>query len=63
MVPLILLAFWPTYFGNASATAASVGRLLDRPSPPLRLGTDPQTDELLEAYRKTQASFWPILER
>jgi acetoin utilization deacetylase AcuC-like enzyme len=49
--------------GLASATAASVGRLLDRPSPPLRLGTDRQTDELLEAYRKTQASLWPILER
>jgi acetoin utilization deacetylase AcuC-like enzyme len=49
--------------GLASSTAASVARLLDRPSPPLRPGVDPRTDKLLEAYRKTQASFWPILER
>ena len=47
--------------GLASATAASVGRLLDRPSPPLRPGTDPRTANLLEAYRRTQTPFWPVL--
>ena len=47
--------------GLASATAASVARLLDRPSPPLRPGTDPRTDKLLSACRKTQTPFWPVL--
>jgi len=47
--------------GLASATAASVARLLDHPSPPLSTGVDPRTDKLLEAYRKTQATLWPIL--
>ena len=47
--------------GLASATAASVARLLDRPSPPLRPGVDSRTDKLLDAYRLTQTPFWPSL--
>jgi acetoin utilization deacetylase AcuC-like enzyme len=49
--------------GLAAAAAASVGRLLDRPSPPLGSGADPRTDGLIEAYRKTQTPFWPVVER
>ena len=49
--------------GLASSVAASVGRLLDRPSPPLPPGADPRTESLLTAYRKAQAPFWPVVER
>jgi len=47
--------------GLASATAATVGRLLDRPSPPLAQGGDPRIETLLEAYRKAQAPHWAVL--
>jgi len=48
--------------GLASATAATVARLLDRSSPPLSEGVDHRTDKLIEAYRKTQTPVWRILE-
>ena len=47
--------------GLASATAATVARLLDRPSSTLSEGVDPRTDKLIEAYRKTQTLLWPVL--
>ena len=47
--------------GLASATAASVGRLVDRPSPSLDPTPDPRTDTLLAAYRKVQTPLWPVL--
>ena len=49
--------------GLAASTAASVGRLLDRPSPPLAPGVDSRTEGLLTAYRKAQTPFWPVLEK
>jgi acetoin utilization deacetylase AcuC-like enzyme len=48
--------------GLASASAASVGRLLDRPSPALASGTDPRLEKLIEAYRKVQAPHWSVVE-
>jgi acetoin utilization deacetylase AcuC-like enzyme len=45
----------------ASATATSVGRLLERPSPSLEATPDPRTDTLLAAYRKVQTPLWPVL--
>ncbi len=47
--------------GLASSTAASVARLLDRPSPPLRPAVDLRTDKLLDAYRQTQAPLWSVV--
>jgi acetoin utilization deacetylase AcuC-like enzyme len=47
--------------GLAASTAASVGRLLDHPSPALAPGADPRTESLLAAYRKVQTPFWPVL--
>ena len=38
--------------GLASASAASVGRLLDRPSPALASGTDPRLEKLIEATKE-----------
>lgn len=47
--------------GLADATAATVGRLMDRPSAPLAEGGEPRLDTLLDSFRKTQAPFWPGL--
>ena len=42
-------------------TPFAVARLLDRPSPPLRKGTGPRSDDLIEAYRQTQAPLWSVV--
>jgi acetoin utilization deacetylase AcuC-like enzyme len=47
--------------GLATGAAASVGRLLDHPSPPLGSGTDPRTDKLIDAYREVQGPLWSVL--
>ncbi len=48
--------------GLAGGAAASVERLLERPSPPLSGTADARTDTLLAAYRKTQAPLWSVLQ-
>jgi acetoin utilization deacetylase AcuC-like enzyme len=48
--------------GLAASTAATVGRLLERPSPALSAGGDPRTESLVAAYRKVQTPLWPVLE-
>ena len=48
--------------GIGQGAAALVGRLLDRPSPPLRPAPDPRTDALIGAYRQTQIPLWPALK-
>jgi acetoin utilization deacetylase AcuC-like enzyme len=48
--------------GLAASAAATVGRLLDHPSPPPGKGTDPRLERLIEAYRTTQAPLWSVLQ-
>ena len=47
--------------GIGQGATALVGRLLDRPSPPLNATPDPRTDALIGAYRQTQAPLWPVV--
>jgi acetoin utilization deacetylase AcuC-like enzyme len=49
--------------GLAASTAATVGRLLDRESPPMASGADPRTESLVAAYRKVQTPLWPVIKR
>jgi acetoin utilization deacetylase AcuC-like enzyme len=45
----------------AGAAAAVVGRLLDRPHAGPEPSAKPVAERLVESYRKTQASLWPVL--
>jgi acetoin utilization deacetylase AcuC-like enzyme len=47
--------------GIATSTAAVVGRLLDRPKPPLAGAAASGFDERLETLRATHAHHWPVL--
>jgi acetoin utilization deacetylase AcuC-like enzyme len=47
--------------GIAEASAAVVGRMLERPFPALEAAPRPGFDTLLEAYRTVHAKHWPVL--
>jgi acetoin utilization deacetylase AcuC-like enzyme len=49
--------------GLAASAAASVGRLLDRPSNALSASPDPRIKDLVAAYRTSQAPLWSVVER
>jgi len=47
--------------GLAGATAASVGRLVDRPAPEITSPPDARAENLIAVYRRTQSPFWSVL--
>ncbi len=47
--------------GIAEASAAVVGRMLERPLTALEAPPRPGFDALLEAYRSAHAKHWPVL--